>query len=315
MKRSFEKFRCPSCLSKLKLINKKLHCNSCKLDFHIINEIPRFVDSKNYTSSFGFQWNKFKKTQLDSYTKKDISRNRLYETTNFTKKSDFSNINILEAGSGAGRFTEIIAETKANVYTFDFSSAVDANYENKNRFDNINFFQADILNIPFEDNYFDIVICLGVIQHTQFPFDTFCSLAKKIKPGGRLYIDVYSKRWHTYLWSKYILRPLTTRLSKELLFKLIIKLTPKLIPITKFLKLIIGKPGMRISPIVEYSDLGLSKELNRDWSILDTFDMYSPKYDLPQSIDEVKKWFNNNNFTEICVTYGPNGIIGSGVKK
>ena len=130
-----------------------------------------------------------------------------------------------------------------------------------------------------------------------------------------MYIDVYSKRWHTYLWSKYILRPLTTRLSKELLFKLIIKLTPKLIPITKFLKLIIGKPGMRISPIVEYSDLGLSKELNRDWSILDTFDMYSPKYDLPQSIDEVKKWFNNNNFTEISVAYGPNGIIGSGVKK
>ena len=43
--------------------------------------------------------------------------------------------------------------------------------------------------------------------------------------------------------------------------------------------------------------------------------MYSPKYDLPQSIDEVKKWFNNNNFTEISVTYGPNGIIGSGVKK
>ena len=45
---------------------------------------------------------------------------------------------------------------------------------------------------------------------------------------------------------------------------------------------------MRVSPIVEYSELGLSKELNRDWSILDTFDMYSPKFDLPQTIEDVK---------------------------
>ena len=170
------------------------------------------------------------------------------------------------------------------------------------------------MEIPFEDNYFDIVICIGVIQHTQHPYNTFCSLAKKLKSGGRLYIDVYSKRWHTYLWSKYILRPITTRISKEILFKLIKIFTPILIPITKVLKLVFGKLGMRVSPIVEYSELGLSKELNRDWSILDTFDMYSPKFDLPQTIEDVKKWFIENNFIEISVTYGPNGIIGSGVK-
>ena len=87
------------------------------------------------------------------------------------------------------------------------------------------------------------------------------------------------------------------------------------IPITRFLKSCFGKVGMRISPIVEYSELGLSDEQNKEWSILDTFDMYSPKYDLPQSINEVTKWFKESNLRNISVNYGPNGIIGKGIKK
>ena len=36
--------------------------------FPIINKIPRFVEADNYCSNFGFQWNKFPKTQLDDKT-------------------------------------------------------------------------------------------------------------------------------------------------------------------------------------------------------------------------------------------------------
>jgi len=34
--------------------------------FPIVNGIPRFVDSENYTKNFGLQWNKFNKVQLDN---------------------------------------------------------------------------------------------------------------------------------------------------------------------------------------------------------------------------------------------------------
>ena len=46
-------------------------------EFPIINNIPRFIDSSNYAKSFGLQWKKFSKTQLDSYTKTNISKKRL----------------------------------------------------------------------------------------------------------------------------------------------------------------------------------------------------------------------------------------------
>jgi ubiquinone/menaquinone biosynthesis C-methylase UbiE len=290
-------------------------CHNCSKTYSIVNNIPRFVSKDNYSNSFGYQWNIFYKTQLDSYTNKNITRERVYKVTGFNSKIDLTNKNMLEAGSGAGRFTEILAETKANLFTFDFSNAIDANKLNNKNFNNVTFFQSDILKIPFENNYFDYIFCLGVIQHTKYPEETFNSLVRKLKSGGIIFIDIYSKKWHTYLWFKYILRPLTKRIPKEILFIIIKKITPLLIPYTKFLKTIFGRKGQRLSPIVEYSDLGLDKKLNEEWAILDTFDMYSPQYDQPRTISEVNQWFTKLGFKNIKVTYGPNGIIGSAIKK
>ena len=45
--------------------------------FPFVHGIPRFVDSKNYATAFGKQWNLFRKTQLDSNTGTNISRERL----------------------------------------------------------------------------------------------------------------------------------------------------------------------------------------------------------------------------------------------
>jgi len=65
-------------------------------------------------------------------------------------------------------------------------------------------------------------------------------------------------------------------------------------------------------PIVEYSSLGIPYELNKQWAILDTFDMYSPAHDHPQSIASIKRWFNEIDFENITVGYGPNGVIAKG---
>ena len=63
---------------------------------------------------------------------------------------------------------------------------------------------------------------------------------------------------------------------------------PALLPVSILSRRLMGKIGARLLPIVEYSHLGLPYALNKQWAILDTFDMYSPLYDFPQSIEEVK---------------------------
>ena len=38
--------------------------------YKIIDSIPRFVESLNYTKNFSIQWEEFQKTQIDSQSKK-----------------------------------------------------------------------------------------------------------------------------------------------------------------------------------------------------------------------------------------------------
>jgi SAM-dependent methyltransferase len=293
--------------------HKKLLCNKCDATFPIIDNIPRLVELENYGESFGYQWNIYRKTQLDSHSGLPISRNRVKAATGWSGES-LKGQRILEAGSGAGRFTEILVETEAELFSFDYSSAVEANAKNNGESNNLTLFQGDIFNIPFNDKSFDHVFCLGVIQHTPDPETAFFSLANKVKGGGFLYIDVYTQSWYHYLHWKYILRPITMRINRETLFRALNIVVPLLIPVAKLLRKLFGRAGARLVPIVEFSYLGLKPELNKEWAILDTFDMYSPAHDHPQSMKTVKRWFSQAGFSDVSVWYGANGVVGRGKK-
>ena len=123
------KLICPNCHTATLNQNgqESVECKHCGTIYPIIDGIPRYVELDNYSESFGYQWNINQKTQLDSYTGLPISKKRLYAATGWNEKTDLSGQSILEAGSGAGRFTEPLVKTNASVYSFDYSRAVDAN--------------------------------------------------------------------------------------------------------------------------------------------------------------------------------------------
>jgi SAM-dependent methyltransferase len=287
-----------------------MQCESCGAAYSIARGIPRFVPEENYAQSFGFQWNIHARTQLDSHSGLPISHNRLWGALG--GKESLSGQRVLEAGSGAGRFTEILAASGAEVFTFDYSSAVDANARNHGTLTNVHLFQGDIFNIPLSEASFDKVICLGVLQHTPDPPAAFRSLAKYVRPGGLLAVDVYRRNLWALLQWKYLLRPITRRLAKETLYGLVATITPSLVPVAKQLRRFAGRMGARLVPIVEYSHLGLPPALNVQWAILDTFDMYSPAHDHPQSRNTVRRWFLDAGFEDVRVRTGPNGVVGSG---
>ena len=289
-----------------------LICTSCGVHYPMVNGIPRFVADHNYSESFGFQWKKHRRTQLDSHTGIPITRSRLIEATKWPRR--MIGQRILEAGSGAGRFTEVLLTTGAQIFSFDFSSAVGANQANNGDNPNLCLFQADIFNIPLRPATFDKVLCLGVIQHTPDPKAAFASLSRQVRPGGELVVDIYAKRLCSLLQWKYVLRPFTRRMDKEQLYRLLRKTVPALLPAAARLRTSAGRIGVRIIPIVEYSHLKLPIGLNQEWAILDTFDMYSPAHDHPQSLIKVRRWFELAGFLRIEVGYGLNGVVGRGIK-
>src|SRR5580698_5095883 len=164
------------------IIEGKLICTSCGHEFPIVRSIARFVPSEDYAHSFGYQWNTFDKTQLDSHMGNDLSRERFYATTQWPQKMEGQAI--LEAGCGMGRFTQIALETGAELFSFDLSTAVEANLRNNGDSSRVSIVQASIYEIPFRKDSFNKVFCMGVLQHCPDVRAAFMSLVPFLRPGG-----------------------------------------------------------------------------------------------------------------------------------
>jgi 2-polyprenyl-3-methyl-5-hydroxy-6-metoxy-1,4-benzoquinol methylase len=263
-------------------------------------------DSNNYTENFGYQWNKFAETQVDKSSKLEISKKRFIAETKWDKE-ELTGKNILEVGSGAGRFSQIILDaTKANLFSIDYSNAVEANYKNNGDRNDSRFhlFQASIYEMPFAKEQFDKVICIGVLQHTpDFEKSVNC-LVEMVKPGGELVVDFYCiNGWWTKLHAKYFFRPLTKKMKHEKLLKKIENNIDWLIKCSRFFTRIrMGKYLNRFLPICDIEGTlpgNLPYTQLRELCVLDTFDMFSPQFDNPQKISTVVNWLKKYGMEEV----------------
>lgn len=268
------------------IIEGVLTCRNCGQTYEITNGIPRFVELDNYGSSFGYQWNLFRKEQIDSHNGTDLSAKRFWSETGWTKEQ-LADKWILDAGCGAGRFLDVSSMSDGDVVGIDISNAIDAAQENLKGRENVHFIQASIYDLPFRPKTFDYCYCIGVIQHTPNPQDSLRSIAEMVKKDGEIAVTIYERRkWYTKLFSKYWLRPITKRMSKEKLLKIVQGVMPVAFPVTDVLFRIpvIGKVFIFMIPVANYVH---EKQLSRDqryaWAVLDTFDMLSPQYDLPMN--------------------------------
>jgi len=282
--------------------------------YPIINYIPRFVDKENYANNFGFQWNEHLLTQMDEYSKVNISGDRFFKETKWGKalKGEI----ILEAGSGAGRFTKHATSTGAQVVSFDFSNAVDANYKLNGAIDNLLIVQANIFEMPFANGFFDKAFCFGVLQHTPDPKRAFMSILEHVKPGGKVAADVYLKSYKSYLHVKPYVRPFTKGMAPEKLYKWTKKYVDLWWPLAKRLRK--SKLGQKLISrfIADRSDYlpNVSDSMLKEWAYLDTFDWFSPAFDQPKTRREFESWYREAGLNNIEVHYGFNGVEGRGVK-
>ena len=266
--------------------------------FPVIAGIPHFSDIENYTNSFGRQWNEFRATQIDREGIAAEPSKTRFEAETGWRTEDLAGLDILEVGSGAGRFSRVLLETTtANLYSVDYSSAVKANWHNNRKIGGCRFHlsQASIYELPFPDNRFDKVFCLGVLQHTPDFEASVRALVSKAKPGCEIVVDFYPIRgFWTKLHAKYLLRPITRRMSYERLLKLIDRYADRLIAASYFLQRNRLSALRRFLPVVDiFGTLpqGLNHQQLREWVILDTFDMFSPAYDNPQRVLKVAQMF------------------------
>jgi len=291
-----------------------LVCSGCRTTVPIVRDIPRFVPSESYASSFGFQWNRFDRIQIDKFMHNDLSRDRFYKTTSWPTRLEGQRI--LEAGCGAGRFTQLALETGAEVVSFDLSSAVDAAWRNNGGAQKLTAFQASIYEIPLRHGTFDKVFCMGVLQHCPDVAAAFRSLLPFLRPGGEIVIDVYEKS-NGLPPLKYLARPFVKHLKTESLYNLLQWTIPPAFEVKKAIHRL-PAVGPHLGSLIPIGPISHAPRLNytdaelKQVKILSALDMLSPVHDHPQRMDDVQKWFEEAGLVEIELKRGYNGINAKG---
>lgn len=294
---------CPACRGSLDLRVEReadgeietgaLRCAPCSATYPIVGFVPRFVPADNYSNSFGFQWNRFRRTQLDSTTGHPISRNRFFAQSGW-QPAELEGRWTLDVGCGAGRFAEVALSTGARLVAVDYSGAVDACRANLGPDPRLDVVQADVYRLPFVGARFDFVYCFGVLQHTPDVRAAFAALAEQMAPEGRLAVDLYPELLANRLWPKYWLRPVTKRVPPERLLPVVSRMVDALWPLSLALGRVpgVGRKLRHLLPVVNYEGvLPLSPEELKAWAVLDTFDMLAPAHDHPQSVETLATWF------------------------
>jgi SAM-dependent methyltransferase len=256
--------------------------------YPMVRGVPRFVSDDRYSRSFSFQWNAHSLTQLDSFRGGRGSEDEFVAKTGCTP-SELKGKLVLDAGVGAGRYSEIVSRWGADVVGVDLSYAVEAAYANLQDRPNVWIAQADIAQLPFRPASFDVIFSIGVLHHTPNTRDYFLKLVPLLKPGGLIAVWVYPKEGIYPVrqrWVKYV-----NKIPPKMYYEWCRWFVP-------WVHSHGDGPWIKaLHRIFPYASEGFGLE----YDILDTFDGFSPRYHWIHSPEEVVHWFEEAGLDDIVI--------------
>ena len=297
--------RCPDCSASVRLEPEiqQLACCGCARTYPIVAGIPRFVEQE-HLASFGRQWNRYEVAHededratfevktgivLSSLGRPARPRRRVRRRSLFENRGPF----------------------RACVIGVDHSTAVEKAAVLCQDFSNASFVQADLKRLPLESESFDAVFSNQIMHHDVDTRAVFQSVARMVKPGGRLAVWLYRKNqwWQEGLNSA--LRRRTVRMPPERLERWC-----RVGACWAEYRLV----NRTLNKVVNFSS-------HPAWEnrLCDTFDWYAPAYQHHHTVNELREWFRAAGFDDLKVlppektgpfyrwTYERNLLIGSGV--
>lgn len=312
------------------LMKGRLVSHDGQIKYPIIDGIPRFVPENEYSSSqqnmsdasqtcksFGRKW---KESEHFNFTGNHVQRQSLEEQflalLGVNTKNDLNSIfkegmNCLDAGCGIGWSEYLFNDNKTvNRFAVDFSESVEVAYDKTKVIDNVFVAQADITNLPFKDNFFDIIYSNGVLHHTNNTENSFTSLCKKLKPGGLIGIYIYNKKPFLRELADKEIRSVTTKLSYEECHEFSRQITElgnafdkiseplhinKDIPILGIEK---GKYNLQRFIYDHFLKCFFNQDLGYEHSVTVNIDWYHPKFACHHTAEEISQWFINNDIKD-----------------
>ena len=184
-----------------------------------------------------------------------------------------ANARVLDLGCGVGLSSAMLQQLGYRVTGLDISST---RIKNAHARDMIDYVVGDAINLPFEDEYFEAIGSINVIEHIPQPMKALTEMNRCLK--GRGFLVIYAPNFLCPL------RPLVYRiLRRELAYK------------KSCLELIKGnlKRMLRRAPIFEFKDIELGTVVggDRDAAYL-------------ANILDLKYWLKDNGYKLLQYTGG-----------
>ena len=166
-----------------------------------INSFDKIVDNVSKKVREQYEENPYPRWR---YTYKNLSSNFLNHLNNEIKpnklefNNKFNNPNILVAGCGTGQHIAIVADKYLNsqILGIDLSLASLAYAKRKVKelnLKNVEFLQADILQLNNLKKKFNVIECVGTLHHMKDPVAGLKILLNLLEPNGLLKLGLYSE--------------------------------------------------------------------------------------------------------------------------
>jgi SAM-dependent methyltransferase len=311
--------RCPDCGSGLSLANQtsrdkeiisgSLECEECRAGFPIEDGLPVILRSDTRSErtrqSFGRQWALHEQRRFERETIYGKSRQEgLQDFQRAFGIADLSSLRhclILDAGCGSGALTADLgkAAPSSTVIGVDFSESARLAYERCQALANVHIIQADLSRPPLRARTFDLVWSEGVIHHTPDTHRSFSSLAPLAKPGGKLYIWIYSKE----VSSPY-------RVARKILRKSYLLPQPALYALAWTLALPLHAAN-KVREALQTTKI----RHHLAATAYSFYDVLSPEFMHSHSRHEVTEWFSSHGYGQLRFSQDTSDIAVCGTKQ
>ncbi len=163
-------------------------------NFDMNNVVQRFYNASPFPD---YELDRFETTEDLELAAKTFSK--------ILDRSIPQEASIIDVGTGTGQLSAFLSLRRENVLGVDFSDSSlnkARSLKEKLALKSLTLKKVDVLNEEQVENIgekFDCLLCLGVLHHTDDPYEGFRNVTKLVKPGGYVAIGLYNKCGRTLL--------------------------------------------------------------------------------------------------------------------
>lgn len=253
-------------------------------------EVSPAVADPRSSKSFGLQWTVYREGDATWFKDDAGLRKQEFLYNLQTTPEELRDATLLDGGCGNGELTRAVAEYGPEIVAMDFSRSVEN--ARKRLFEKgahvshkVHYLQGNILELPLLAKSFDMIHTSGVLHHTPSTYRAFRSISKSVKPGGKLYVQLYRRR-PTWIHAINVsLRAVTTRMPMRLLYSLCYAATPVHAGLSRLMHFLRGEPA--------------PPKATARVRAVQMFDNYSPRYQYRHTVPEIMDLFNSEGYGDL----------------